>query len=129
VPDLTAAIALMRAVDRPNAGILVDTLHVDRSNSRIEDLATLDRRWLHYMQICDAPAEKPATIEAMIHCARSERLFPGEGGLDLAGMMRALPADIPVSVEVPTETLARTVPAEVRAARGADTTRALLDRL
>jgi len=126
LPDLIAAIRLMRAVGRPNAGILVDTLHVDRSDSRIADLAALPRHWLHYMQICDAPAEKPATMEAMIHCARSERLFPGDGGLDLAGMMRALPDDVPVSVEVPTETLARTVGAEARARKGIETTRAVL---
>ncbi|HEY8289352.1 MAG TPA: TIM barrel protein, partial [Acetobacteraceae bacterium] len=55
IPDLTAAIRLMRTVGRANAGILVDALHVDRSNSRLDDLASLPRNWLHYMQICDAP--------------------------------------------------------------------------
>jgi sugar phosphate isomerase/epimerase len=122
IPDLSAAVRLMQAVDQPNAGIVVDTLHQDRSDSRIEDLAALPRRWLHYMQICDAPAAKPASIEAMIHCARYERLFPGEGGLDLAGMLAALPGDIPISVEVPTETLARTVGAEERARRAIQAT-------
>jgi sugar phosphate isomerase/epimerase len=126
VPDLQAAIRLMHVVAQPNAGILVDTLHQDRSGSRIEDLAALPRHWLHYMQICDAPAEKPVSLEAMIHCARSERLFPGEGGLDLTGTMRALPNDIPVSVEVPTETLARTMGAEERARRAILATRAVL---
>lgn len=129
VPDLRAAVRLMQAVDRPNAGILVDTLHVDRAGTTIAELATVPRRWLHYMQICDAPAEKPGTVEEMIHCARSERLFPGEGGLDLDGMVRALPADLPVSVEVPTEMLARTVGAEERARRAITTTRAVLDRI
>ena len=126
IRDLPSAIRLMQAVDRPNAGILVDTLHVDRCDTPIGDLATLPRRWLHYMQICDAPAGKPATMQEMIHCARSERLFPGEGGLDLAGMMQALPADLPVSVEVPKETLARTVGAEQRARMALEGTQAVL---
>jgi len=116
VPDLAAAVRLLRAVDQPNAGILVDTLHVDRSDTPIADLASLPLAWLHYMQICDAPAEKPASVEAMIHCARAERLFPGEGGLDLRAMLDALPRDLPISVEVPRETMARTVGAEQRAA-------------
>jgi sugar phosphate isomerase/epimerase len=115
IPDLAAAERLVRGVDRPNAGILIDTLHADRANVTLDEMREVDRRWLHYLQICDAPAEKPATTEDMIHCARRERLFPGDGGLDLIGMMRALPADVPVSVEVPTETLARTVGPEERA--------------
>ena len=33
--------------------------------------------------------------------ARGDRLFPGEGALDLEGLLHALPADLPVSVEIP----------------------------
>ena len=36
---------------------------------------------LHYWQICDGPAVRPTTTEAMIHAARYERMFPGEGGI------------------------------------------------
>jgi sugar phosphate isomerase/epimerase len=129
IPSLEAASQLIRTVARPNAGILVDALHLDRSATRIEDIHALPQRWLHYMQICDAPAEAPYSIEDMIHCARYDRMFPGEGGLDLVAMLRALPGDIPISVEVPTETLARTVGAEARAARAMEATRAVLSRI
>ncbi|MBN8872745.1 MAG: sugar phosphate isomerase/epimerase [Rhodospirillales bacterium] len=129
VPDLAAAMAELRATDQPNAGVVIDTLHVARSDTPIAALRAVEPRWLHYMQICDAPAERPATTEALIHAARSERLFPGEGALDLAGMLTALPADIPISIEVPRETLARTVPAEERARRAREATEALLARL
>lgn len=115
VPDLSAAIRVVRAAAQPNGGILVDALHFDRSDSRVEDLAGLPREWLHYVQICDAPAKRPATTEGLIHAARAERLFPGEGGIDIAGMMRPLPRDVPVSLEIPTEKLARTVGHEERA--------------
>ena len=80
--------------------------------------ASFLRSRLHYWQICDAPAERPATMEAMIHAAREERMFPGEGGIDLVSLAKAMPADITISIEVPTATLAKTVDAErARAAR------------
>ena len=54
-------------------------------------------------------------MEAMIHAAREERMFPGEGGIDLISLARAMPADITISIEVPTATLARTIDAQTRA--------------
>jgi sugar phosphate isomerase/epimerase len=51
----------------------------------------------------------------LLHAARAERLAPGEGALDLGGMLHALPPDLPISVEVPRATLARTLDAEQRA--------------
>ena len=44
-------------------------------------------------------------------------MFPGEGGLDLVSLARAMPPDIVVSLEVPTVTLAKTMDAEARARR------------
>ena len=46
IPDLTRAVDVLHAVDRPNAGILVDTLHFDRSKSSIAELQELPREWL-----------------------------------------------------------------------------------
>lgn len=128
VPDLVTARRVVAAASRPNGGILVDPLHFDRSRSRIEDLASLPRDWLHYAQLCDAPAEFSATTEALIHTARAARLFPGEGGIDLARFVRALPRDLPLSLEVPTAGLATHLPAEERARRALDATRKVLAR-
>jgi sugar phosphate isomerase/epimerase len=123
VPDLAAAQRIVAAASRPNGGILVDALHFDRSHSRVEDLALLPREWLHYAQLCDAPAEFSASTEALIHTARAERLFPGEGGIDLQHFVRALPQDLPISLEIPTAALARQVPADERARRALDAAR------
>jgi hypothetical protein len=54
----------------------------------------------------------------MIYQARNERAFPGEGNLGLAGMLRALPPGVPLSLECPTNQLAKTLPAVERARRG-----------
>ena len=48
----------------------------------------------------------PTTVEGLIHDARCERLLPGEGGFDLRALFGALPADLPVSIEIPSETRA-----------------------
>jgi sugar phosphate isomerase/epimerase len=117
VPDLAAAKKIVLPMAQANAGILIDALHFDRSNCRTGELADVPVQRLHYWQLCDGPAERPATTEALMHAARCERMFPGEGGIDLKSLARAMPADITVSLEVPALELAKTVDATARAAR------------
>ena len=40
-------------------------------------------------------------MNEIIRQAREDRLLPGEGGLDLRGLLRALPPDLPMSLEIP----------------------------
>lgn len=100
-PDLTEATRILTAADRPNAGILIDLLHFARSGSSVADLRRLPPAWFHYAHVCDAPAEIPTTTDGLIHTARCERLFPGEGGIDTRGILAALPPDIPYTLEIP----------------------------
>ena len=108
-PDLTEATHVLRAVNRANAGLLIDVLHFTRSRSRIEDLRQLPREWFRFAHVCDAAAEAPATTEGLIRTARVERLFPGEGGIDVRGILAALPEDIPYTLEIPRTILASLV--------------------
>jgi sugar phosphate isomerase/epimerase len=126
VPDLKTAMSIVEQVGQANAGILLDALHFDRSASSIGDIARIPTGKLHYWQLCDGPAERPGTTEGLIHAARSERMFPGEGGIDLVSLARAMPADIAISVEVPTTELARTMDAEARARRALDAARKVI---
>ena len=114
-PDLETAAAIVRAADQPNAGILIDTLHFCRSCCTLELLRSLPRSWFRFAQVCDAPAQPPTTTEGLIHAARNERLFLGDGGLDVRGILDALPPDIPYSLEIPMTTLGRTLGPELRA--------------
>jgi sugar phosphate isomerase/epimerase/4-hydroxyphenylpyruvate dioxygenase-like putative hemolysin len=104
--DLAAAIRVLKAVARPNSGILVDLLHFARSQSSLADLRKLPRRWFNFAHVCDAPAEIPTTTEGLIHTARFDRLFPGEGGIDVRGILSALPTGIPYALEIPRAQLA-----------------------
>lgn len=124
--DLTQAARIVRQAGCDNAGVLIDAFHLSRSRSRIEDIASIAPARLHFMQLCDVPAAIPPTLDAILAEARAERRFPGEGGLDLVGLLRAMPPDIPLSIEVPTHTLALTVGATERARRALAATRRVL---
>jgi sugar phosphate isomerase/epimerase len=102
--DLAAAVEVVTAVNRSNAGIMVDTLHFFRSNSSLDELAALPREWFRFVQLCDAPAEAAPTVEGVIHTARSARSLPGYGHLPLRELLEHLPAG-PYSLEVPNDVL------------------------
>jgi sugar phosphate isomerase/epimerase len=107
--DLARAAAIVRGAARNNAGLLIDTLHFSRSHEDVAELARLPRSWFHYAQVCDAPSEPPPTLDGLIFAARNDRMFLGTGGLDLQGILGALPAGIPYSLEIPTAALAKRV--------------------
>ncbi|MFZ2950973.1 MAG: sugar phosphate isomerase/epimerase [Desulfuromonadaceae bacterium] len=112
VPDLASAKQVVGKAACENGGILIDALHFARSNSRLSELDDIPRGWLHYAQLCDAPGEVPAETSALIHTARCERLLPGEGGIDLSALFRRLPADLPVSLEIPNDARSNVIGAE-----------------
>lgn len=101
VKDAKQALRIVQNAGTPaNAGILVDALHFGRSATTLDDISAIPRQLLHYAQICDAEAGTHFSTEQMVHTARCERLLPGDGTIDLQGLMAALPADLPISVEV-----------------------------
>ena len=124
---LNEALQLLRAASRANAGLAIDTLHFFRSGCRPEDLRQVPRELLHFIQISDAPAEGPQTAEGLIFAAREARLDPGEGGLDLAGVLRELPMDIVVAVEIPNTRVATLMSDEDRAAKALRATKELVE--
>jgi sugar phosphate isomerase/epimerase len=119
VPTVAAARRILEGVQQPS-GVLVDAIHFFRADNRLSDIAGLPRHHLHYMQLCDAPAGCPTDTAELIRQARSDRLFPGDGGLDLRGLLNALPPDIPVSLEIP---VAQPMDPLARARRALETAR------
>jgi sugar phosphate isomerase/epimerase len=123
VSNIAKALRILRAAGRANSGLLVDAIHFFRAGDSLAELKKVPREYLHYAQLCDAPAEKPADLQEIIRQARGARRFPGEGGLDLGGLLGALPADLPLSLEIPVEQ--KLEPLE-RARRALATTNAIL---
>jgi sugar phosphate isomerase/epimerase len=104
VGDLPTALAAVRHVARRDFRLLVDTMHLARSNSGAADIAALDPDRIGYVQLCDAPlvAKNPSYMDEAMH----ERMVPGTGELPLLDILVALPRDRVVSLEVPQRALA-----------------------
>jgi sugar phosphate isomerase/epimerase len=117
VPDLGTAVQVVEAAGRPETGILVDTLHFDRSGSRVEQLDRIPGSRLPFVHVCDAPVQDSYTTEELLHAGRAERLPPGEGGIDIPAIVSRMPAGIPVALEVPMDALTRAVGPEAVARR------------
>jgi sugar phosphate isomerase/epimerase len=117
IPTLGAAVAVIQACGDVDARLMVDTIHVDRSGGTLADLAALPHALIDYIQVCDAVGPRPRDLETMIYQARNERAYPGEGDLDLVGMLSMLPEDVPLSLEAPVKSLSATLDPVQRARR------------
>jgi sugar phosphate isomerase/epimerase len=126
VRNFAEAVRIVGLAGRDNAGVLIDPIHFDRGESRVEEIESVPPGWLRYVQLCDAPARRPQDVSTLLQQARAERLMPGDGGLDLRGILHAVPSHIPISIEIPMQELARTVPAVERARQMLAKTHALL---
>jgi sugar phosphate isomerase/epimerase len=123
------ALALVRACGRENAGVLIDTLHVHSSGEPPAALDALAPGQAPFIHLCDGPAEVPADPEARRRIARAERLLPGEGGIDLAGILPRLPRGIVYAVEAHNPGRAAALGADAYARLAFEKTVACLSRL
>jgi sugar phosphate isomerase/epimerase len=98
--NLQEAADIVRAANRDNGGILIDTLYIHFSGVGLDQLAALPADWFHFLHINDTVEQIPTTREGMIHIARDERLYVGEGCIDFVAIFDRLPA-IPLSIELP----------------------------
>ncbi|MFS2199186.1 sugar phosphate isomerase/epimerase family protein [Pseudomonas sp. Pseusp3] len=128
--NLQQAVRIVENAGRENGGVLVDAFHFDRSGSRLEDLAKVAPSRLRYAQLCDVAGLRPNDMAEILRQARNERRFPGDGDCDLQGLLGILPANIPLSLEIPTvQLLEQGVSGLERAQMALDKTRELLVRL
>lgn len=102
VRDLPQAREVIELVNRPNLGMLIDTLHWHRSGSTLTQIKELPAEWLSYAQLCDAggPGPDMADSAAVRLEAVDYRLIPGDGDLPLTAWLQSLPAGLPLSLEI-----------------------------
>ena len=125
IRNIADARALVEAASHPAAAILFDALHFDRSGSTLDELAAIPDSMMNYVQICDGPVPYDPDGTAMMTIARTARMVPGTGGIDLAAIVERLPKDIPVSVEVPNFALRDKIGAEALVRQSLAATRKL----
>jgi sugar phosphate isomerase/epimerase len=103
-------------VGESGGGIIIDPLHLQRSDGTPGDVRSLDPKLIAYCQLCDAPLAAPhnlprprelprgQSVEGITDLAleaRAVRLLPGDGELPLAEIIATLPAGLAFSVETP----------------------------
>ena len=123
VRSLADAVQVLRAVKRSNAGLMVDTHHFHRAGDRVEALDGLPQGWFHFAHLCDAPAEIPTERADLIFIMREGRLFLGEGGIDVASILKHMP-EMVYSIELPNLARVRETGYAEHAYRCLETTRA-----
>jgi sugar phosphate isomerase/epimerase len=123
---LADAVRLVRRTGQPNAGILIDSLHLDRSGGTPDDIRAVEPGLIHFVQICDAPALRPSSPDGLKNEAINGRLFPGDGALPLFEFIDALPANVEIECEFPNAALVGVSPAE-KARRAGGALRTFLD--
>lgn len=126
--NLKEAAEIVQAANRTNGGILIDTLYFHFSEVRIEELEDLPADWIHFMHICDAPTEIPSNKDGMVHAARDERLYFGEGCVDFCSIFQRIP-QVPLSIELPHAARLKEFGHEEHARRCLETARQQLDHL
>ncbi|HEY3058522.1 MAG TPA: sugar phosphate isomerase/epimerase [Chloroflexota bacterium] len=128
---VTAVATLQQAIDfaqrtgAPNARVLVDALHLSRSGGTPADVARVDPALFEYAQLCDAPLAMPN--EEQMRLEPGDRLLPGQGGLPLVELVRALPPDLPIAVEAPVKQM-EFLPASERAWMAMEGLKSILER-
>ncbi len=107
VKTIAQALSVLGAVAHPLRALLIDPIHVDRSGGTAAQVAAVPRELLPYAQFCDAPAERPDPDDfaAIITDAIDLRLQVGAGHLPLNALLEALPADIPLAIELRSKAL------------------------
>jgi sugar phosphate isomerase/epimerase len=98
--NLKSVLGVLYTVERENSGILIDFHHFHRAGDNVEDLQKVPKEWFHFLHLCDAPSEIPSSNEEMTKIIREERLYIGEGGIDITSLINSLP-EVPCSIELP----------------------------
>ncbi|WP_088182977.1 sugar phosphate isomerase/epimerase family protein [Sphingobium sp. Z007] len=101
VKTVQQASAILKEIEAPNMGLLIDALHWTRSGGTLADVAAVPVGWLGYAQLCDAPipGADPGDADAILVEAIDGRVALGRGGLAIDELLAALPDGLPIGIE------------------------------
>lgn len=126
--SLKEAVDTITAANRDNSGILLDTLYIHFSGVSPAELGELPEYWLHFLHVCDTADAGPGSREEMIHTARDDRRYLGEGEIDFKAILDRLPT-MPLTLELPNLKRVKELGFEGHAKRCLDSARDYLDFL
>jgi sugar phosphate isomerase/epimerase len=103
VRTAAGAAAMVRAVNHPRLGILLDTLHLFRGGEGVAAITPDIAPLITAVQVSDGPLAPPA--DPFDEAVRN-RAVPGAGELPLRDVLARLAPDTPLDIEVPLSDLA-----------------------
>jgi 4-hydroxyphenylpyruvate dioxygenase len=86
VKDWTAAWDIVRAADRPNLGIVLDSFHACVRGNAIEPMSALPPNRIALVQVADAPAIQMDPLSL----SRHYRCYPGQGDYPVVDFLDAI---------------------------------------
>ena len=98
---LKGSLDVVSSCGRENVGIVIDTLHFHRGRIPLEELRQIPVGWSYFAHVADDRRDIPVTLEEQRRTMREERLYPGEGAADVAGILSRLPPDVICAIELP----------------------------
>ena len=112
INSLAKALEVVNDAAHPAGGVLIDSLHLQRTGACVQDLVELtqptakapahDKKSLFpYLQLCDASATlEDKSYEGILEDAVFLRQLLGEGQLPNSDILRAFDPSIPISLEI-----------------------------
>jgi 2-keto-myo-inositol isomerase len=97
VSTLGQDIEIVKAVDRNNIGLVLDTFHFYAGGSTLDAIKTMDKDQLYILHINDAENLPKENLQD------AHRLFPGEGVIplqEIVAQLKEIHYDGPVSIEM-----------------------------
>lgn len=82
--DLSTTLDWISLIDKMNVGILLDSIHWHTSGGNVDDILALEADQIIHVHINDAPDLPKQEI------LDNDRLYPGEGIIDLVSFLKAL---------------------------------------
>jgi sugar phosphate isomerase/epimerase len=118
INSLAKALEVVNDVAHPAGGILIDTLHLQRTGSCVQDIVELTQarseppiHLLPYLQLCDASETlEDQSFDGILEDALYLRKLLGEGQLPLEDILRAVDANMPLSLEIRSRALIEQFP-------------------
>ena len=98
VNNVRTSLDLVRSIDHPNLGFMIDLYHFWAGPSKMEDLALIRPGEIRHVHFADTPAFPPLEV-----AEQKDRAFPGEGIAPLQTILDRLVAlgyDGPLSLEL-----------------------------
>lgn len=100
--NIEDSLTMLEGADADNGGFMIDTWHIVKMGTSMEQLASIPKRFMLGVELNDGYVETPEGMDLRTETTQ-HRMFPGEGEFDMPTLMSAIQAtgyDGPYGVEV-----------------------------